>query len=65
MDVEVILRRVKPETVQKLQVDGVALEKDVLAKQKAIEKLQSDLVIQQQMVAGLAIRVGTIENLNP
>lgn len=58
INVEVIPRRVNPAIVEKLQADVVALEKDVGAKQKVIDKLRTDVDSQEQRISGL-------EGLNP
>lgn len=55
--VEVIPRRVKPETVLKLQADVIALKKDVADKQKVIDKLQTDMILQDE-------RIGNLEGIN-
>ena len=53
INVEVIPRRVNPATVEKLQADVVALEKDVAAKQKVIDKLRTDIDTQEQRITNL------------
>ncbi len=55
MKTEVILRRVKPEAVEKLQAEVAALELDVAEKQKIIDKLQTDLGKQD-------VRLKAVEN---
>ncbi len=51
--VEVIPRRVKPETVLKLQADVIALEKDVADKRIVINKLQTDIGLQDERIKDL------------
>lgn len=43
LEVEAIPVRVRPETVEKLQADVIALEEDASDKQKTIDKLQLDI----------------------
>ncbi len=53
IDVEVIQRRVKPETVEKLRADVTAMEKDIADKQKVIDKLQTNVTLQDGRIKSL------------
>ncbi len=53
MGIEIIPVVVKPETVEKLQADVAVLAQDSIGKQKAIDKLQFDLALQNEKIENL------------
>lgn len=55
--------RVKPETVEKLRTDLATLENNVANKQKVIDKLQSDLIAQQEDTVILEERIENLESV--